>query len=139
MTEKHESVVVVGNDKTVKISHIDHAMLNLPKFSLIHKNIHHVPSLSKSILAISQFVHDNICSAEFSWASFFVKTLGGGGGCSTTHSSKQSHCLLILKWMHLIFTSTMHLWHSYLWHPSYYAKNKIPFLDIINKFGIYHD
>ena len=65
--------VMVGNVKTLPISHIGHSTLSTPHSPLQLRNILHTPQLYTNLLSVSKLCFDNNAYVEFHPHSYLVK------------------------------------------------------------------
>ncbi|XP_010241784.1 PREDICTED: uncharacterized protein LOC104586305 [Nelumbo nucifera] len=65
--------IAVGNDTSLDIYHIGNTVLHTPICSFHLKNILHVPAITKNLLFVRQFCHDNDVVFEFTDFGFTVK------------------------------------------------------------------
>ena len=71
---KGKGKIPIGNGSKLKILHIgsSNLMPNSASKSLHLTNILHVPEITKNLISISQFIHDNDVIIEFDANSCFV-------------------------------------------------------------------
>jgi hypothetical protein len=63
--------VQVGNDVGLRIMHTSHSSINIATRPLALRNILHVPTISKHLLSVHKFSHDNDIFFEYHPWSFF--------------------------------------------------------------------
>ena len=119
--------VMVGNGKTLPISHVGHNTLPTPHYSLQLKNILHTPYLSTNHLSVSKLCSKNNAYVEFHPHSYFVKDqvtnqvlLQGNleHGLYRVPFNPRSHVHTTLPQVCFLNQADSNLWHSRLGHPS---------------------
>jgi hypothetical protein len=65
----------VGDDKGLAISYIGHSTLHSPKCIFKLSNVLHVPHITKPLLFIDKFYHDNNVYFEFHVSVFYIKDI----------------------------------------------------------------
>jgi histone deacetylase 1/2 len=65
----------VGDGKGLYISYIGHTVLRSPKYTFTLSSILHVPHITKPLLSVQNFCHDNNVYFEFHASMFYVKDL----------------------------------------------------------------
>ena len=65
----------VGDSKGLSISYIGHTILRSPKRTFTLSNILHVPHITKPLLSVQKFYHDNNVYFKFHASMFYIKDL----------------------------------------------------------------
>ncbi|KAF7833293.1 Retrovirus-related Pol polyprotein from transposon TNT 1-94 [Senna tora] len=140
----------VGNGAGLNIQHIGHSSLKSPfnsSVTLHLNNLLHVPNITKNLVSVSRFAHDNNCFFEFHPTCCFVKSqatkqvllrgtikgdglysfdsfpVSSGSGCQSSRpsanlASSSTSVLSLNKPVCLhVVISNVQLWHARLGHP----------------------
>jgi len=115
----------VGDGKGLDISHIGHTKLHSPKRMFTLSNVLHVPHITKPLLSVQKFCHDNHVYFEFHASMFYVKDLVtkevllSGQSHDGLYVLSESSATLVPQafWSHCI-SATADLWHRRLGHPT---------------------
>lgn len=65
--------LLVGNDKSLSITHFGNSVLSTNKSPLVLRDVLHVPSITKPLLSVQKLCRDNNYFVEFHPSSCFVK------------------------------------------------------------------
>ncbi|KAJ0572915.1 putative RNA-directed DNA polymerase [Helianthus annuus] len=119
--------VVVGDGKTLSVSHIGSSLLHLSDHTLLLRHVLVVPGLAKNLLSITQLVIEHPIVVMFSHLGLHIQTLTGQLFHHTRGSLHQLYSLAA-------FTSaSRETWHSRLGHPSDDVLSRCSFLHLTNK------
>ncbi|KAL9241610.1 hypothetical protein vseg_015702 [Gypsophila vaccaria] len=111
--------LIIGDGSSLPISHIGSFSISLSSASLNFSNVLYVPSISRNVLSVSQFCHDNDALVEFTNSCFLIKDKSKG---TILLQGKLNRG--IYEW-HVKFPPTYYgvatsslTWHHRLGHPS---------------------
>ena len=67
-----EEQVMVGNGKSIGISHIDNAVIHSSMRPILLKHVLHTPQISKQFMSVTKLCYDNQAFVEFYPSLFFL-------------------------------------------------------------------
>lgn len=114
----------LGNGAGLPISHVGMSSFSVGSLTFKPKDIFHIPNISKNLLSVSKFTHDNDVIFEFHPDFFLVKdrrtgkvVLQGPNKQGLYRLNKSSHVNLSSPSAYIGERTSMNLWHQRLGHP----------------------
>lgn len=116
--------LLVGDGKSLPISHVGKSSLHTPYKTLQLKNILHVPSISKPLLSVQKLCRDNNCYFEFHPSSCVVKDQVTNETLLTGLTERglyrlNGHLPSQIQNSAAAYLASLEKWHARLGHPNF--------------------